>query len=207
MPIGKTPINRGLEVSGEVRRRFPIRRMEDLGGTGGGYERGNDQSHHRFDGRWKTRGGGLPDRYGQKRHRMAADRPTGRIVGGGRVCCRRSNGDGNGNGDIGGYDDDDGRGMGGSSCDARTRLGLRSRSPRSSVRKRSRGTNALGASTTRSRSGLRSGLGLISCRRRLWGEWSGRSGGDGGRNRKYDGRDNDDDRNIGDCGEDVDDGG
>ena len=53
----KTPVDRvsggGGRGTGEGQRRFPIRRMEDLGGTGGG---------------------GLHGRYGQKRRRTAADR-------------------------------------------------------------------------------------------------------------------------------------
>ena len=80
-----------------------------------------------------------------------------RIVGGGQCCHRRSNGDSDGNRDVG--DKYDGRGVGGLSCNVRTRSGPRSRSPQSSNRKSSKGNSASGASTTRSRSGSRSGSG------------------------------------------------
>ena len=46
-------------------------------------EMGDNRSHPRFDGWWKTRGGGQPARYRQKRRRTAADRSTGRIEEGG----------------------------------------------------------------------------------------------------------------------------
>ena len=68
-----------------------------------------------------------------------------------------------------------------------------SRSPRSNGRKRSRGTAALGASTTRSRSGERSVSVLSS--RRMQGGRSGRSGGGSSRNDDKGG--NDDDRDMG----------
>ena len=68
--IGKTHVGRGRRGGGrgteEGQRRFMIWRMEDLEGKGG-YERGNDWSRPRFDGRRKTRGGGPPTMYGQKR--------------------------------------------------------------------------------------------------------------------------------------------
>ena len=77
--------------------------------------------------------------------------------------------------------------------------------PQSSVRKRSRATTALGASTTRLKSGLRSGSGSILHCRSLQGERSGRSGGAGGRDENT--RNNGDSGNIGYNGEDGDDGG
>ena len=114
--------------------------MKDIGGTGGG-ERGNDRSHPRFDGRRKTRGGGPTARYGQKMWRTVVDISTGRIGGGGQGCCRIRNIDGDGVSNGG--DNGDRRGMGGSSCNGKTRSGLRSISPRNSGRRRSRGTAAL----------------------------------------------------------------
>ena len=171
----------------------------------GGGERGNYWLRPRFDGRQKTRGGGPPARYKQKRCRTVVDRSAVRIEGGGQGCDRRRNGDSDGTSNGG--ENDDGRGMGGSSCDVRTRSGYRSRNPCSSGRNSSRGNAASGAPMTKSRSGLRSGSGLRSRLRlhgrRLRGGWSGRSRGiGGGRN---DG-DNDDNGNIGDDVEDGDDG-
>ena len=89
--------------------------------------------------------------------------------------------------------------MRGSSCEARDRLGSRSRSPWSIDRKSSRGNAALGLSITRSRSGSRSGLGSRSSCRRIQGELSGRSGDGGGC------ADNEDNINIWDDDKDVDD--
>ena len=60
---------------------------------------------------------------------------------------------------------------------------------------------------SRSRSGLRSGSGLRLRRRRLRGERIGRSGGGGDGGRSDNDGENDDVRNIGDDGEDRDDGG
>ena len=129
----------------------------------------------------------------------------GRIGGGGRGCRRRS--DGNGDEESDRCDKYEVRGMGVSSCDARSRLRSRVISPRSRDRKRSRGTSASRASTTRSWSRLLSGVVSILRGSRLRGERSGRSGGGGGRNNNNDDDDNDDDGNIGDDGEDGDDGG
>ena len=96
--------------------------MKDLGSNGGRRE-GENWSHPIFDVRHKTRGGGLPARYRQKRQRTAADRSMGHIVVGIRGCCMRTNGDGDC--DSVGGDDEDGMGIGGSSCDTRKRSGLR----------------------------------------------------------------------------------
>ena len=74
-------------------------------------------------------------------------------------------------------------------------------------RKSYRGTAAVEALKTRSRSGLRSGLGSRLCCRRLRGEWSGISGGGSGGDRGDNDRDNDDNRNIGYDGRDGDNGG
>ena len=164
-------------------------------------ERGNNWLHPRFDGQQMTRGGGPPARYQQKRRRTAADRLTGHIRGGVRGCFGSSNDDSDG--DSNGGDDNDARGVGVFSCDATTSSGSRSISPRNSGRKRSRGTAALGLSTTRLRYGSRSGLGSISRRRRLQGELRGRFGGDRGHD-DDDGY-NDGNGNIEDNGKDGDD--
>ena len=169
----------------------------------GGNERGNNRSRTRIDGWKKTRGGRPTARYGWNRKRTAEYISNGRIGGGGRGCCRRSDGDGDGDGDSNGGNNNDGRGMGGSSCDMKTSSVSRSRPPRRGGRKRSRGTAASVASTTRSRSGSRSSSVSISHRRRLRGERSGRSGGGGGvrdKNKGY----NDGSKNIGVNGEDRD---
>ena len=166
-----------------------------------------DQSRLRFDGRRKTRGGGPPARYGQKRWRTAADISLGCIRGGGQGCCSLSDVNSDSDGGSNGGDDDDGRGVGGSSCDGRNRSGSKSRSPRSSGKKRSRVTADLGASTTRSRSGSRSGLGSRLLHRRLQGGRSGRSRGDSSGGRKDDNGDNDEDGDIWYNGEDGNDGG
>ena len=128
---------------------------------------------------------------------------TGCIRGVGQGFCRSSDGDSDGYSDRG--DGDYRRGMGGSSYDARTRSGPRLIPTQSSGRKRSRGNAALGASTTRSRSGSRSGLVSGLRRRRLRGERSDISRGGGSHN--DDDRENGNDGNIGDDGKDGDNGG
>ena len=114
-PIGKKSINRGRGVGGrgkrEVRRRFLIWRMEDIGGTGGGEQEGKKSPCKRLGVRQKTQRGGTPTRYVQNRRRTAVDKLTGCIVGGGRGCHSCSNG----NGDSNRGADNDGRGMEGSS--------------------------------------------------------------------------------------------
>ena len=102
--------------------------------------------------REKTREDETPTRYRQKRQIVVADRSTGLIEGGGQGCCRHSNGDSNGDGDGDGDDNDDGRVVGGSSCDVKTSSVSRSRYPWSSGRKWSRGTAASGVLMMRSRS-------------------------------------------------------
>ena len=143
--------------------------MENIrgGGEGGGGGRGRYWAHPIFNGRRKTRGGGPTDRYIQKRWIVEEDILIVRIGGGGRGCCRRSDSKRNEG------DENYGRGMGGSSCYARTRSGSRLRYPWISSRKSSRGTAALGESVTRSSFGSRSGSGSILRRRRLRGEQSG----------------------------------
>ena len=117
----------------------------------------------------------------------------------------RSNGDSDRDSDKG--EKNDGRGMGVSYCNTRTTLGSRSRYPWSSDRKRYRGSAALGASTTRSRYGSRSGLVLILRCGRIWGEQSGRSGGVGVCGCDDNDGDNENNGNIGDDGDDGDGGG